>query len=172
MRTKEQFKKDFAPELKEGVLIINDEVTEATIFILQDGTIIDAQFDEFNDRCTDHHQVLSDSCYSLDDLVTIEPESQTIILPVNGVTSEQIEALTDIDNVYSVINWLESNNNLENNTIELIQWLYEAGVSIQTIFDIIRSGSFAELDEEEVNDYEPEEKDDLIYTESAIFDVW
>ncbi len=172
MRTINEFKKDFAMELEEGMLKIGDVVSNETIFILRDGTIINAEFNEYGDRCTDHRQVLSDSRYSIDDLITIEPESQTVILPVNAVTTEQVESLQTIDEVYSDIEWLESNDNQANKTIELIRWLYDAEVTISRIFGIVKSGSFAELDGSELDDYDEIEKDELIYTESAVFEVW
>lgn len=172
MRTKEQFEKDFETELNEGVLTISATLSDHTIFVLQDGTIIDAQFDEFECRLTDHRQVLLDSRYTIDDLVTIEPETGTVILPINGLSSEQYKILQKLDTVYDDIYFEESNINCMNNTIELIQWLHEAGVSTETIFCIIESGSFAEIDETELDDYDETEKDELIYTSSSIFDVW
>ena len=172
MRTIKEFEKDFEYELETGMLIIADELSEATIFILEDGTIINAEFDGWGDRCTDHRQVLSDKRYSMDDLVTLEPESQTIILPDNGTTQEQYESLKGIEEIYKSLDVLGSQKN--GTDIYLIQYLIDAGASWETAQGVVKSGSWQVIDRDDYeNEYTSEEKDDFFFLDNGdIVDVW
>lgn len=172
MRTnKEQFTKDFELELQEGTLNISDTVTSETIFILRDGTNINAQFNEFGVRCTDHRQVLSDSRYSMNDLVTIEPESQTIILPDNFLTWEQLKQFDGLDDIYSEIEVQGSNCNSD--YVYLVQYLVDCGMDLKDALSIVKNGSWAVIPDDEINDYDENDKDDFIYLDNGtIVDIW
>lgn len=168
--TKEQFVKDFATELKEGALIISDTLSDHTIFILQDGTYIDGEFTKFGDRCTVHAQVLREG-YSLHDLVTIEPERQTVILPDVGTTWEQYQALYGIEELYPLLNVLGSNKN--GTDIYLIQYLLDCGASWESAQGVIMDDTWTLIDPDEYDDYEPEEKEELFILDNGdIVEVW
>lgn len=98
---KKQFMVDFDIEIQEGTLNISDELRPETIFVLEDGTCVNAEYG-YGYRLTDHHSVLSESGYGMDKLVTIDPESQTIILPDHGTTPGQDQILRDLGQVYNV----------------------------------------------------------------------
>ena len=171
MKTINEFKKDFAEEIETGALIIADEVSDLTIFILRDGTIIDAEFNEYGDRCTDHRQVLSVQGYSMNDLVTIEPESQTLILPDNELTWDQVESLGGLEEIYTSLEVQGSYYNYD--SIYLIQHLVDCGASLKACFNIIKLGTWAIIPDEELDDYTAEEQDEFFYLENdTIVDVW
>ena len=70
------------------------EPSEYTIFVLEDGTAIDSLF-FLGDRMTDHHAILQEDGWDMERLITVEPETHTVILPVNS-TPEQIESIVTI----------------------------------------------------------------------------
>ncbi len=168
MRTINEFKKDFAMELEEGMLYISDTLSEQTIFILGDGTIINAEFNEYGDRCTDHRRVLSDSRYSIDDLVTIEPESQTIILPDNGTTQEQDNALLDIDQVYNCYDLYVLYSNSEHIEQAVIMLLLSAGATWETAYLTGVQHAYTQYTVDEYEKMDETEKDELVVIDDDI----
>lgn len=169
--TKEQFMKDFATELNENVLFIRDTLTDHTIFVLSDGTYIDAEFSEFGDRCTVHSQVLNEDGYTMDDLVTIEPERQTVIMPEKGFTWEQYNALNGIEDIYNNLYVLGSQRN--GTEIYLLQYLLDCGASWESAQGVIMDDTWTLIDPDEYDDYEPEEKEELFILDNGdIVEVW
>lgn len=169
--TKEQFVKDFATELKEGTLFISDTLTNHTIFVLSDGTYIDGEFNEFEERCTDHSQVLNEEGYTMDDLVTIEPERQTVIMPDKGLTWEQYNALNGIEDIYNNLYVIGSQRN--GTEIYLLQYLLDCGASWESAQGVIMNDTWEVIEPNDYDDYETEEKEELfILNNGDIVDVW
>lgn len=119
MKTRKDFERDFNELIETEDLYIEYESLEYTIFILADGTPINAMF-EFGYRATDHNAVLSEPGYTMDEMVTIEPESQTIILP-KAITEEQLKTIKGYDNLgWQVTFQSVCNEELEDYINELI----------------------------------------------------
>ncbi len=165
MKTREDFERDFVEELELGTLVIVDKVSEETIFILQDGTIINAEFDDYGSRCTDHHQVLQVEGYDMDDLVTIEPESQTVILPIN-LTCQQINSLDGLEETYFKL--VITSSSYDDNAIYLVNHLLDCGASLNTALTVIMDETWSVIDEDELSEYDECKKENLIYLDNDV----
>lgn len=104
---KENFEKNeiFQEYLEYEDLFLEVEPSECTIFILEDGISVNSMFMS-GSRVTDHHSVLQEVEWNMEQLVTIEPETHTVILPTNP-TSEQVESVETLKNIWKDINFLE-----------------------------------------------------------------
>lgn len=107
MLNRENFEKNeiFQEYLEFEDLYFDVEPSEETIFILQDGVSVNSMFVSGN-RVTDHHSVLQEDGWNMEQLVTIEPETHTVILPINP-TPEQYESIETLKNIWEDINFME-----------------------------------------------------------------
>lgn len=81
------------------------EPSEYTIFVLQDGTVINSLF-SYGDRMTDHHAILQQEGWDIERLITVEPETHTVILPINP-TNEQYESIEAFKNIWQDTRFIE-----------------------------------------------------------------
>lgn len=99
MLNKENFEKNeiFQEYLEIEDLDLDFEPSYRTIFILEDGVSVNSMF-MLGDRVTDHHSVLQEDEWDMERLVTVEPETHTVILPINPTPQQDkgIEILKDI----------------------------------------------------------------------------
>lgn len=170
--TKDQFMKDFEIELQEGALNITDELTPETIFILDDGTCVNAEYG-YGYRLTDHHCVLSKNGYTMNKMVTIEPETGTIILPDYETTTEQDQTLLDLDQVYNTRDVQVEYSNIGHIEHAVIMYLLDAGVSWESAYltGVQRIYSVYSVDEyEQLDDLEKEEL--FVIDDNIIVDFW
>lgn len=173
MRTnKDQFMKDFETELLEGTLNITDELTPATIFILEDGTCVNAEY-RFGERLTDHRWVLSENGYTMDKMVTIEPETSTIILPASETTTEQDRTLLDLDQVYNTCDVQVEYSNIGHIEQAVIMYLLQAGAPWETAYLTGVQHEYTEYSVEEYEELDDSEKDELfVIDDDIIVSFW
>lgn len=138
MRTnRAQFEKDFKDYL-EFDLFIDYECLEHTIFILQDGTPINSAF-EYGCRLTDHHAVLQEEQYTMNNMVTIEPERHAIMVDTTQLTNEQIDTLKGYSNIWNEIIFYD----VENDCItEQVNELLKTGCDLTTAITIARDPEY------------------------------
>ena len=167
----QDFKKDFASELETGTLAIGSEISERTIFILADGTIINAEFNEYGDRCTDHRQVLAVEGYDMANMITIEPESGSVILPhENNLTWQQVEAVEGLEEFYPL---LEVQSITDTDISCLVQHLIDCGVSFSATLRVIYDESWGVIPTDELDVYSDEEKVEFLYLDNGtVVSVW
>lgn len=79
--------------------------SEHTIFILEDGTAIDSLY-SLDTRITDHHAILQEEGWDIERLITVEPETHSVILPIKP-TNEQLESIESIKNVWFDTQFIE-----------------------------------------------------------------
>lgn len=132
MRTQKDFERDFAELIELGDIFIEHEVTECTIFILADGTPVDACF-EFGYRSIDHRAVLCHDDYTMEEMVTIEPERHAILLNTAQLTNEQLDTLKAYSNIWDEILFYD----IENDCItEQVNELLSLGYDLVTAITI------------------------------------
>lgn len=107
MLNKENFEKNeiFQEYIECGDLYFEVEPTEYTIFILEDGVSVNSLF-MLGDRITDHHSVLQEEGWDIERLVTVEPESHNVILPIKP-TPEQEEGIEILKYIWDDINFIK-----------------------------------------------------------------
>ncbi len=173
MRTnKDQFMKDFEVELQGGFLNITDELTPETIFILEDGTCINAEYG-YGERLTDHSIVLMTEGYDMEHLVTIEPESTTIILPDNETTIEQDQTLLDLDQVYNSYDIQVEYSSAGHIEQAVIMYLLEAGASWGTAYLTGVQHEYTEYSVDEFDQLDDLEKEELfVINDNIIVEFW
>lgn len=132
MKTQKDFERDFAELIEIGDLFIEPEVSEYTIFILADGTAIDSCF-ELGYRVIDHNAVLCHDDYTMEEIVTIEPERHAIMLNTAQLTNEQLETLNDYSIIWDEILFYD----IENDCItEQVNELLSLGYDLVTAITI------------------------------------
>ena len=157
-------------ELETGTLAIGSEISEQTIFILRDGTIINAEFNEYGDRCTDHRQVLAVEGYDMGDMITIEPESGSVILPYE-FTWQQVEAVEGLEEFYPLLEVQSITDNTD--IVCLVQYFIDCGLPFSTSLKIIYDGTWAVIPNDELDDYSDEDKEEFLYLDNGtVVDVW
>ena len=173
MRTTEkQFEKDFATELDKGMLWTSDTLSPKTIFILEDGLCVNAEY-EFGFRLTDHHCVLCEEGYSMDHLVTIEPESGTVILPDCETTTEQDRTLLDLDQLYNTSEIQVEYSNVGHIEQDIIMYLLGAGASWESAYLTGVQHEYTQYTNEEYEELDDLDKDELfVIDDDIIVDFW
>lgn len=138
MRTnRTQFEKDFKDYL-EFDLYIDHECLEYTIFILQDGTPINSTF-EYGYRLTDHSAVLQEEQYTMNNMVTIEPERHAIMVDSTQLTDEQIDTMKGYSNIWNDVIFYD----IENDCItEQVNELLEKGFDLTTAITIAKDPEY------------------------------
>lgn len=135
MRTnREQFERDFGDLIETGDLYIEHEELEYSIFILQDGTPINSLF-ELGYRVTDHQVVLQVEQYTMNNMITIEPERHAIMVDTTQLTDEQLETMKGYSIIWDNIIFYD----IENDCItEQVNELLEKGFDLATTLAIVR----------------------------------
>ena len=132
MRTQKDFERDFAELIELGDLFIEHEVSEHTIFILADGTPVDAYF-ELGYRSIAHNGVLCHDDYPMEEMVTIEPERHAILVDTTQLTNEQLDTLKGYSNIWDDILFYD----IENDCItEQVNELLSLGYDLVTAITI------------------------------------
>lgn len=132
MKTQKDFERDFAELIELGDLFIEHEVSEYTIFILADGTSVDACF-ELGYRAIDHNTVLCHDDYTMEEMVTIEPERHAILVDTTQLTNEQLDTLKGYSNMWDEILFYD----IENDCItEQVNELLSLGYDLVTAITI------------------------------------
>lgn len=110
MLNKENFEKNeiFQEYLEFEDLDLDYEPSYRTIFILEDGVAVNSMF-MLGDRVTDHHAVLQEEGWDIERLITVEPETHTVILPIKP-TSKQEESIKTLKNMWDDTNFMELKN--------------------------------------------------------------
>lgn len=131
MKTQKDFERDFAELIELGDIFIEHEVSEYTIFILADGTPVDAHF-ELGYRSIDHNAVLCND-YTMEEMVTIEPERHAILADTTQLTNEQLDTLKGYSNMWDEILFYD----IENDCItEQVNELLSLGYDLVTAITI------------------------------------
>lgn len=132
MRTQKDFERDFAELIELGDIFIEHEVSEYSIFILADGTPVDACFD-LGYRSIDHNTVLCHDDYTMEEMVTIEPERHAILVDTTQLTNEQLHTLKGYSNMWDEILFYD----IENDCItEQVNELLSVGYDLVTAITI------------------------------------
>ena len=132
MRTQKDFERDFAELIELGDIYIEHEVSEYTIFILADGTPVNAYF-ELGYRSIAHNAVLCHDDYTMEEMVTIEPERHAILVDTAQLTNEQLDTLKGYSNIWDEILFYD----IENDCItEQVNELLSLGYDLVTAITI------------------------------------
>lgn len=86
-------------------ICLEDTASEHTIFVLEDGTAINALFC-MSGRVTVHNAILQEDEWDMERLITVEPETHTIILPVNP-SYEQTKSIDQFKNIWNDLRLIE-----------------------------------------------------------------
>lgn len=97
---KENFVKDelFQELIEMEDIFLEYEPSENSIFVLEDGTVVDALFCQGN-RVTGHRAILQQEDWPIERLVTVEPETHTVILPLKP-TNDQFKCIEKFKNIW------------------------------------------------------------------------
>lgn len=95
----------FQELIEMGDIFLDDCPADCTIFILEDGTVINA-LSSCGVRMTDHHAILQEDDWVIERLITVEPETHNIILPTNP-TIEQLDSIEAINNLWNDLQVIE-----------------------------------------------------------------
>lgn len=109
MRTQKDFERDFAGLIELGDIFIEYEEPEYTIFILADGTPVNSRF-ELGYRSIDHNAILCHDDYTMEEMVTIEPERHAILVDTTQLTNEQLDTLKGYSNIWDDILFYDIKN--------------------------------------------------------------
>lgn len=104
---KENFVKDelFQELIEMEDIYLEYEPSEYTIFVLEDGTAVNSLF-YLGDRMTDHHAILQQDEWIIERLITVEPETHTVILPIKP-TNEQFKCIETFKNIWQDVRFIE-----------------------------------------------------------------
>ena len=104
---KENFIKNelFQELIEMGDISLENEPSERTIFILEDGTVVNSLFSS-GTRMTDHHAILQENGWNIERLITVEPETHTVILPITP-TIDQIASIESLKFIWDNIRFIE-----------------------------------------------------------------
>lgn len=104
---KENFVKDdlFQELIEIEDIYLEDEASEYSIFVLEDGTAVNSLF-LLGERITDHQTILQQDGWIIERLITVEPETHTVILPIKP-TNEQFECIETFKYIWQDVRFIE-----------------------------------------------------------------